>query len=263
MKNQEFYEITDRFMNDTVNELKKGIPLEGFLYKVNDSTIMITLVDGLAKYKCYLDIFGKNRKLFDNLYLSLINFIIKKYTDKFDIKKNNPILSYPVMKIHKEDGTVYDFPLAISVDDLINIGIIDTELNPWLEKPSLCIKDDGNYKSNIYEELKESIPDIPNFLMNYEKEDFDAFDQLFSKYPLSLGLGSFTPNSDLSIIIDFINAMVKFYCDKLNITANIYFRFDIRECYVGSGASRYRTLPKEPIPVSVKLAVNNKSILVY
>ena len=258
MKNQEFYEITDKFMNDAINELKKGISLEGFIYKVNDSTGLVTLVDGLAKYKCYLDIFGEDRKLFDNLYLFLINFIIKKYTDKFDIKKNNPIISYPIKKVYLDIGIVYDIPLSISVDDLIKIGIIDTELNPWLEKPSLCIKDDGEYKSNIYEELKESIPDIPNFLMNYEKEDFDAFSQLFSKYPF-LGIIN---NSDLLIIADFINAMVKFYCNKLNITADIYFKVDIRDCCVDSGNSRYRVIPKYP-SAAVKLVVNNKSILVF
>ena len=259
MKNQEFYEITDKFMNDAINELKKGIPLEGFLYKVDDSTRMVTLVDGLAKYKCYPDIFGKDRKSFDNLYLSLINFIIKKYTDKFDIKKNNPILSYPIKKEYHDSGTGCDFLLAISVDDLIKIGIIDAELNPWLEKPSLCIKDDGNYKSNIYEDLKESIPDIPNFLMNYEKEDFDTFTQLFSKYPFLIGINN---NSDLLVIADFINAMVKFYCNKLNITADIYFKVDIRDSYVGSGTSRYRVIPKQP-SYAVKLVVNNKSILVF
>ena len=259
MKNQEFYEITDKFMNDAITELKKGIPLEGFIYKVNDSTGLVTLVDGLAKYKCYLDIFGEDRKLFDNLYLFLINFIIKKYTDKFDIKKNNPIISYPIKKEYHDSGTGCNFLLAISIDDLIKIGIIDTELNPWLEKPSLCIKDDGDYKSNIYEELKESIPDIPNFLMNYEKEDFDAFSQLFSKYPLSPGI---TGNSDLLVIVDFINAMVKFYCNKLNITADIYFRLDVRDCYVGSGTSRHRIIPKHP-SLAVKLVVNNNSILVF
>ena len=262
MKNQEFYEIIDKFMNDAINELKKGIPLEGFLYKVDDSIGMVTLVDGLAKYKCYLDIFGEDRKLFDNLYLFLINFIIKKYTDKFDIKKNNPILSYPIKKEYHDSGTGCDFLLAISIDDLIKIGIIDTELNPWLEKPSLCIKDDGDYKSNIYEELKESIPDIPNFLMNYEKEDFNAFSQIFSKYQLSLGMGSFTNNSDVQIITDLMNAMIKFYCIKLNITANIYFGIDIRDCYVGYGTSRYRVIPKHPA-LAVKLVVNNKSILVF
>ena len=262
MKNQEFYEIIDKFMNDAINELKKGIPLEGFLYKVNDGTGMVTLVDGLAKYKCYLDIFGEDRKLFDDLYLYLINFIIKKYTDKFDIKKNNPILSYPIKKVYHVSGTVYDFPLAISIDDLIKIGIIDTKLNPWLEKPSLCIKDDGDYKSNIYDELKESIPDIPNFLMNYEKEDFDSFSLLFSEHP-SL-LNSFTNNSNLYIIIDFINAMVKFYCNKLNITADIYFKVGIRDCYVNSGNFRYRIAPKDYDPVlSVKLVVNNNSILIF
>ena len=259
MKNQEFYEITDKFMNAAINELKKGIPLEGFLYKVDDSTGLVTLVEGLAKYKCYLDIFGKDRKLFDNLYLFLINFIIKKYTDKFDIKKNNPILSYPIKKVYLDNGIVYDIPLSISVDDLIKIGIIDTELNSWLEKPSLCIKDDGVYKSNIYEELKESIPDIPNFLMNYEKEDFDAFRQLFSKYPFLLGI---TNNSYLIIIANFINAMVKFYCNKLNITADIYFKVDTRDCYVGSGNSRCRVIPKYP-SAAVKLVVNNNSILVF
>ena len=259
MKNQEFYEITDTFMNDAINELKNGIPLEGFLYKVDDSTGMITLVDGLAKYKCYLDIFDKDRKLFDNLYLFLINFIIKKYTDKFDIKKNNPILSYPIKKEYHDSGTGCDFLLAISVDDLIKIGIIDTELNPWLEKPSLYIKDDGNYKSNIYEELKESIPDIPNFLMNYTDEDFDAFRQLFLKYPLSPGI---IGNPDLLVIADFINTMVKFYCNKLNITADIYFKVDTRDCYVGSGNSRCHVMPKYP-SLAVKLMVNNKSILVF
>ena len=259
MKNQEFYEITDKFMNDVINELKKGIPLEGFLYKVNDSTIMVTLVDGLAKYKQYLDIFGKDRKIFDTLYLSLINYIIKKCTDKFDIKKNNPVLTYPIKKVYHGNGIVYDFPLAISVDDLIAIGIIDPKLNSWLEKPSLCIKDDGDYKSNIYEELKESIPDIPNFLMNYEKEDFDTFTKLFSKYPFLIGINN---NSDLLVIADFINAMVKFYCNKLNITADIYFKVDIRNCYVGSGTSRYRVIPKQP-SYAVKLVVNNKSILVF
>ena len=262
MKNREFYEITDRFMNDAINELKKGIPLEGFLYKVDDSTGMVTLVDGLAKYKCYLDIFGEDRKLFDNLYLFLINFIIKKYTDKFDIKKNNPILSYPIKKEYHDSDTGCDFLLAISTDDLIKIGIIDTELNPWLEKPSLCIKDDGNYKSNIYEDLKESIPDIPNFLMNYEKEDFITFSQIFSKYPFALGIGSFTNNHQLQIITDLMNGMIKFYCNKLNITANIYFTVDIRDCYVGSGTSRYRVIPKHPA-LAVKLVVNNKSILVF
>lgn len=258
MKNQEFYEIIDKFMNDAINELKKGISLEDFLYKVDDSTGLVTLVDGLAKYKHYLDIFSEDKKLFDNLYLFLINFIIKKYTDKFDIKKNNPIISYPVTKIRRDNGVVYDFPLMVSVDDLINIGLIDTGLNPWLEKPSLCIKDDGNYKSNIYEELKESIPDIPNFLMKYEKEDFDTFSQLFSKYPF-LGISN---NSDLLIITDFINAMVKFYCNKLNITADIYFKVDTRDCYVGSGTSRYRVIPKYP-SLAVKLVVNNKSILIF
>ena len=262
MKNQEFYEITDKFMNDAINELKKGIPLERFLYKVNDSIGLVTLVDELAKYKCYLDIFGEDRKSFDNLYLSLINFIIKKYTDKFDIKKNNPILSYPVTKIRRDNGIVYDFPLMISVDDLIKIGIIDIELNPWLEKPFLCIKDDGDYKNNMYEELKESIPDIPNFLMHYEKEDFDSFSLLFSEYP-SL-LNSFTNNSNLYIIIDFINAMVKFYCNKLNITADIYFKVGIRDCYVNSGNFRYRIAPKDYDSVlSVKLVVNNNSILIF
>ena len=259
MKNQEFYEITDKFMDDAITELKKGIPLEGFIYKVNDSTGLVTLIDGLAKYKCYLDIFGEDRKLFDNLYLFLINFIIKKYTDKFDIKKNNPIISYPIKKEYHDSGTGCDFLLAISIDDLIKIGIIDTELNPWLEKPSLCIKDDGDYKSNIYEELKESIPDIPNFLMNYEKEDFDAFSQLFSKYPFLLGI---TNNSYLLIIANFINAMVKFYCNKLNITADIYFEVDTRDCYVGSGNSRCRVIPNYP-SLAVKLVVNNKSILVF
>ena len=259
MKNQEFYEITDRFMNDAIDELKKGIPLEEFLYKVNDSTIMITLVDGLAKYKQYLDIFGKDRKIFDTLHLSLIHCIIKKCTDKFDIKKNNPVLTYPIKKVYYGNGIVYDFPLAISVDDLIAIGIIDPKLNSWLEKPSLYIKDDGNYKDSMYEDLKESVPDIPNFLMNYEKEDFDAFRQLFSKYPLSPGI---TGNSDLLVIADFINAMVKFYCNKLNITADIYFRLDVRDCYVGSGASRHRIIPKYP-SLAVKLVVNNKSILVF
>ena len=259
MKNQEFYKIIDKFMNDAINELKKGIPLEGFLYKVDDSTGLVTLVDGLAKYKQYLDIFGKDRKSFDNLYLFLINFIIKKYTDKFDIKKNNPVLTYSIKKEYHDNGTVYDFPLTISVDDLIKIGLIDTELNSWLEKPSLCIKDDGYYKINLYEDLKESVPDIPNFLMNYEKEDFDAFRQLFSKYPLSSGI---TGNSDLLVIADFINAMVKFYCNKLNITADIYFRLDVRDCYVGSGASRHRVIPKYP-PLAVKLVVNNNSILVF
>lgn len=127
-----------------------------------------------------------------------------------------------------------------------------------MEKPSLCIKDDGDYKSNIYEELKESIPDIPNFLMNYKKEDFDAFSQLFSKYPF-LGIIN---NSDLLIIADFINAMVKFYCNKLNITADIYFKVDTRDCYVGSGNSRCRVIPKYP-SAAVKLVVNNKSILVF
>ena len=262
MRNQEFYEITDKFMNDAINELKKGIPLKGFLYKVDDNTGLVTLVDGLAEYKQYLDIFGKDKKLFDNLYLSLINFIIKKYTDKFDIKKNNPIISYPVTKIRQDNGIVYDFPLMISVDDLINIGLIDTGLNPWLEKPSLCIKDDGNYKSNIYEELKESIPDIPNFLMNYEKEDFMTFSQIFSKYQLSLGMGSFTNNSDVQIITDLMNAMIKFYCIELNITANIYFGIDLRDCYVGYGTSRYRVIPKHPA-LAVKLVINNNSILIF
>lgn len=262
MRNQEFYEITDKFMNDAINELKKGIPLEGFLYKVDDNTGLVTLVDGLAEYKQYLDIFGKDKKLFDNLYLSLINFIIKKYTDKFDIKKNNPILSYPIKKEYHDSSTGCDFLLAISIDDLIKIGIIDTELNPWLEKPSLYIKDNGVYKSNIYEELKESIPDIPNFLMNYEKEDFITFNQIFSKYQLSLGMGSFTNNSDVQIITDLMNVMIKFYCIKLNITANIYFRIDIRDCYVGYGTSRYRVIPKHPA-LAVKLVVNNKSILVF
>ena len=259
MKNQEFYEIIDRFMNDAIDELKKGIPLEEFLYKVNDSTIMITLVDGLAKYKQYLDIFGKDRKIFDSLYLSLIHCIIKKCTDKFDIKKNNPVLTYPIKKVYHGNGIVYDFPLAISVDDLIAIGIIDPKLNSWLEKPSLYIKDDGDYKDSMYEDLKESIPDIPNFLMNYEKEDFDAFRQLFSKYPLSPGI---TGNPDLLVIADFINAMVKFYCNKLNITVDIYFKVDTRDCYVGTGTSRCHVMPKYP-SLAVKLVVNNKSILVF
>ena len=262
MKNQEFYEITDRFMNDAINELKKGIPLEGFLYKLNDSTIMITLVDGLAKYKQYLDIFDKNRKIFDSLYLSLIHCIIKKCTDKFDIKKNNSVLTYPIKREYRDNGTVYNFPLLISVDDLINIGIIDTELNSWLEKPSLYIKDDGDYKDSMYEELKESIPDISNFLMNYEKEDFITFNQIFSKYPFALGIGSFTNNPQLQIITDLMNGMIKFYCTKLNITANIYFAVDIRDCYVGSGTSRYHVIPKHPA-LAVKLIVNNKSILVF
>ena len=256
MKNQEFYEITDKFMNDAINELKKGIPLEDFLYKVDDR---VTLDDGLSEYKQYLDIYGEDKKSCDNLYLFLINFIIKKYTDKFDIRKNNPILSYPIKKEYHDSSTGCDFLLAISVDDLIKIGVIDTELNPWLEKPSLCIKDDGYYKSNLYEELKESIPDIPNFLMNYGKEDFDTFTQLFSKYPLSPGI---TGNSDLLVITDFINAMVKFYCNKLNITAEIYFRLDVRDCYVGSGNSRHRIIPKYP-SLAVKLVVNNNSILVF
>ena len=95
--------------------------------------------------------------------------------------------------------------------------------------------------------------------MNYEKEDFDAFRQLFSKYPLSPGI---TGNSDLLVIVDFINAMVKFYCNKLNITADIYFRLDVRDCYVGSGASRHRIIPKYP-SLAVKLVVNNNSILVF
>ena len=259
MKNQEFYEIIDKFMNDVINELKKGIPLEGFLYKVDDSTGMVTLIDGLAKYKQYLDIFGEDRKSCDNLYLFLINFIIKKYTDKFGIRKNNPVLTYPIKKVYHDYGIVYDIPLSISVDDLIKIGIIDTELNPWLEKPSLYIKDDDDYKSNLYEELKESIPDIPNFLMNYTDDDFDAFRQLFSKYPLSPGI---TGNSDLLVIADFINTIVKFYCNKLNITADIYFKVDTRDCYVGTGTSRYHVIPKYP-SLAVKLVVNNNSILIF
>ena len=262
MKNQEFYEITDKFMNDAINELKKGIPLEGFLYKVDDGTGMVTLVDGLAKYKQYLDIFGKDKKIFDSLYLSLIHCIIKKCTDKFDIKKNNPVLTYPIKKVYHGNGIVYHFPLAISVDDLIAIGIIDPKLNSWLEKPSLYIKDDGNYKDSMYEELKESIPDISNFLMNYEKEDFITFSQIFSKYPFALGIGSFTNNPQLQIITDLMNGMIKFYCNKLNITANIYFAVDIRDCYVGSGTSRYRVIPKHPA-LAVKLVINNKSILIY
>ena len=95
--------------------------------------------------------------------------------------------------------------------------------------------------------------------MNYEKEDFDSFSLLFSKYPLSPGI---TGNSDLLIIADFINAMIKFYCNKLNITADIYFKVDTRDCYVGSGTSRYHVIPKYP-SLAAKLMVNNKSILVF